>query len=130
MGHRVPEEDSPVGEEGTSTTQAEEAVAHQHGAVITHIPVLCDVLVIHNQRQPVGQSLHSQAEVFHETHPASKVASSAVDCDQQIMLCHLTPCFAEDVALDSLRLVSLGELSSGEQIYLEQVLDHVNADEG
>ena len=53
---------SPVGEEGTSATQAEEAVAHQHGAVIAHIPVLCDILVVHNQRQLVGQSLQHKAQ--------------------------------------------------------------------
>ena len=78
--HGMPEADSPVGEEGTSATQAEEAVAHQHGAVIAHIPVLCDVLVVHDQCQPVGQSLHSQAQVNNKMHPAPKTASLVGGC--------------------------------------------------
>lgn len=52
---------SPVGEQGAGTAKAEEAVADEHGAVVAHVPVLGDVLVVHDQGQLVGHRLSNKS---------------------------------------------------------------------
>mmetsp|Transcript_5393 Transcript_5393/g.11879 ORF Transcript_5393/g.11879 Transcript_5393/m.11879 type:complete len:258 (-) Transcript_5393:671-1444(-) len=50
-----------VAEQDGSTSAAEEAVGHEHGAVVTEVPVLCDVLGGHHQGVLVGVQLQHLA---------------------------------------------------------------------
>ena len=67
MGKAVTESSkaSPVRDNGCCTSQSEEAVADQHAPVIPSVPVLCDVLVVDNEGECVGESLEKMAGHVH-----------------------------------------------------------------
>ena len=75
--------DAPVGEESAGATEAEEAVAHEHGAVVAHIPVLRDVLVVHHQRHLVWQGLHSALRLSEILNSALHSAGAACEVEWQ-----------------------------------------------
>ena len=54
----------PVGEQAGGATDAEQAVGDEHGALVAKVPVLCDVLSGHNDRQRVRVPLRCTAPVF------------------------------------------------------------------
>ena len=62
-------DDSLVGDDGSGTSQAEQAVADQHGAVLAQVVAVGDVLVVHNQGPLVWQRLHGAQCASAEVHP-------------------------------------------------------------